>query len=46
LIAHDNGYVELYDHTSAAAESRNIAEENPALVEALQTRLQARLKRK
>ncbi len=43
LIVHKDGHAELYDHTSAEKETRNIAETNPALVEELKTRLQARL---
>ena len=45
LIAHDDGYAELYDHTSSATETKNIAQENPALAESLRTRLEARMNR-
>ena len=45
LIAHKNGYAELYDHTSAEKETRNIAEANPDLVERLLKRLEERLAR-
>jgi iduronate 2-sulfatase len=43
LIVHDDGYVELYDHTSAAKETRNMAESDPSLVKQLTIRLQDRL---
>ncbi len=43
LIVHKNGHTEVYDHTSAEKETRNVAEANPALVEDLLTRMQARL---
>jgi iduronate 2-sulfatase len=45
LILHRDGYAELYDHTSAAGETKNIAEENPELVEELSARLTERLNR-
>jgi iduronate 2-sulfatase len=45
LIVHSDGHAELYDHTSAEKETRNIAEANPALVEDLRTRLRERLDR-
>jgi len=32
LIVHKKGAVELYDHTSAAGETRNVAAEHPAVV--------------
>ena len=35
LIQHKDGYVELYDHTSPAKETRNIAEKNPEMVKKL-----------
>jgi len=43
LIVHNNGHVELYDHTSAEKETKNIADANPALAEKLLTRLKERL---
>ena len=43
LILHKDGYAELYDHTSAEKETRNIAQAHPALVEELSTYLQKRL---
>ncbi len=44
LIVHKkDGYVELYDHTSEAGETVNVAEANPELVEALKAQLAARL---
>ncbi len=45
LILHASGHAELYDHTSAAKETVNVAEANPVLVESLSTRLQKRLSR-
>jgi iduronate 2-sulfatase len=45
LILHKNGYAELYDHTSADKETKNVAEANPALVKDLSTYLQKRLNR-
>ena len=43
LIVHDDGYVELYDHTSAEKETTNIAVESPAVVGRLQSILEERL---
>ncbi len=43
LIVHKNGHAELYDHTSAEKETKNIAEAHPALVKELKNRLQVRL---
>ncbi len=43
LIAHKGGHVELYDHQSADAETRNIAEEHPGIVAQLTRQLQRRL---
>ena len=45
LILYDDGYAELYDHTSAAKETKNVAEANASLVKQLTTRLQDRLDR-
>ncbi|MEO9512225.1 MAG: sulfatase [Flavobacteriaceae bacterium] len=39
LIQHENGEVELYDHSTEEKETRNIAEANPDLVKALQSQL-------
>lgn len=44
LIFHKDGHAELYDHTSPEKESKNIADENPALVKQLRAQLEARLK--
>ena len=35
LILHADGFVELYDHTSAEKETNNVAEEQPEVVQAL-----------
>lgn len=43
LILHNDGYAELYDHTSAARETINIAESNALLVKQLTVILQDRL---
>ena len=44
LILHKDGYAELYDHTSPAGETQNIAEENPDEVKALSALIEARIK--
>lgn len=44
LVAHDKGYLELYDHRSAAAETENIAESNPELAAQLLREINARLR--
>ena len=43
LIAHTDGYVELYDHTSTAGETANIAADHPKLVQELVETLNKRL---
>ena len=43
LILHKDGYVELYDHTSEAQETHNIADSEAFLVEQLSDRLRERL---
>jgi iduronate 2-sulfatase len=45
LIAHPDGHIELYDHTSDAGETENVADQNPQLVEQLSTMLRQRLQR-
>ncbi|QDS96842.1 sulfatase [Adhaeretor mobilis] len=45
LIVHNDGSSELYDHTSAAKETKNIAANEPELVESLKERLRERLGR-
>jgi iduronate 2-sulfatase len=42
LILHNDGHVELYDHMSPEAETKNTAENNPALVEALSSQLKTK----
>ncbi|MFT7633308.1 MAG: iduronate 2-sulfatase [Mariniblastus sp.] len=42
LIHHKDGYNELYDHTSPAGETKNIANEHPPLVQQLIKRLNDR----
>ncbi|MBB4079680.1 iduronate 2-sulfatase [Lewinella aquimaris] len=43
LTLHDDGFVELYDHTTAGKETVNVAEENPEVVESLRLELRKRL---
>jgi iduronate 2-sulfatase len=43
MILHKDGFVELYDHSSAEKETRNIAPGNEALVTRLSMRLSRRL---
>jgi iduronate 2-sulfatase len=45
LIMHNDGYAELYDHYSVEKETKNVAEEHPAVVDQLAERLRRRLKR-
>ena len=44
MILHKDGYVELYDHHGEARETRNVAAQNPALVEKLRKVLDAKMK--
>lgn len=43
LIVHRDGYAELYDHTSPERETRNLADEQPELVQQLLTQLNQRV---
>ncbi len=43
LIVHQDGFVELYDHTSPAGETENVAPENPDLVQQLLAKLDSRV---
>ncbi|MFK7822029.1 MAG: iduronate-2-sulfatase, partial [Planctomycetaceae bacterium] len=43
LIRHKNDYVELYDHSTKAAETKNVADANPDVVKSLGRLLQDRL---
>ncbi len=43
LIVHEDGYLELYDHTSKEGETKNIAETNPKIAQELLARIQWRL---
>lgn len=43
LILHKDGYAELYDHTSAAKETKNVAEAHAEIVEQLTILLKSRL---
>ncbi|MEC5129644.1 sulfatase [Verrucomicrobiales bacterium BCK34] len=42
LIAHQGGHYELYDEVGPDGETRNIAAQNPAVVEALAAKIEAR----
>ncbi|MCA9177640.1 MAG: sulfatase [Planctomycetales bacterium] len=44
LIAHKDGYHELYDHRSPAGETANVAAQHPDLVEQLEKQLRHRLR--
>ncbi len=44
MITHKDGHVELYDHDSAAQETRNVAADHPEVVESLRARIEQRLK--
>lgn len=44
LTLHKDGFVELYDHTTADKETKNIADKHLDLVEALKYKLKAKLK--
>lgn len=43
LTLHKDGFVELYDHTTAEKETKNIAKEYPEIVEKLKNTLKTRL---
>lgn len=43
MIAHRDGHVELYDHSSPAKETENVADQHPKLVQDLLDRLNKRL---
>jgi len=43
LIVHKNGTVELYDHTTPEQETRNVADDNPEMVQTLKSKLEKRL---
>ncbi|NKI27992.1 sulfatase [Arenibacter sp. 6A1] len=45
MIFHKDGFVELYDHTTAEGETKNIADQQSAVVQELKQALQANLKR-
>ena len=45
LIVHRDGFTELYDHTTQAGETRNVAAAHPELVENLRAQLTRRLGR-
>jgi iduronate 2-sulfatase len=44
LILHDDGFVELYDHTTAEGETINVADKHPELVKELKQALKSKLK--
>lgn len=43
MILHQDGFVELYDHTTAEKETKNVAVKYPKLVEELKNALNTRL---
>ena len=43
LIAHKNGHLELYDHSTSEGETQNIAEAQPELAKKLAAQLESRL---
>ena len=43
LIMHRDGFAELYDHTTKAGETKNVADDNPKLVKSLGEQLTKRL---
>jgi iduronate 2-sulfatase len=43
LISHPDGHIELYDHTSAEKETRNVAAEHPERIQQLLAQLKERL---
>jgi len=43
LSLHKSGFVELYDHTTAEKETKNVADKHPELVEKLKSALKAKL---
>lgn len=45
MTAHHNGAVELYDHTTPAKETRNVAADHPEVVAQLKEAMAAKLKR-
>jgi len=44
LIAHNDGYIELYDHRTLEGETRNVADEQPEVVAELKTKIKKRFK--
>ncbi len=43
MTLHKDGFVELYDHTTAENETKNVADKHPELIEELKNLLKARL---
>jgi iduronate 2-sulfatase len=43
MTLHKDGFVELYDHTTAESETKNVADKHPELVEELKQALQSKL---
>jgi iduronate 2-sulfatase len=46
LITHEDGTIELYDHRSPDGETKNIAQQQPGLVNELSQKLNSRLNAK
>ncbi len=45
LVLHQDGYVELYDHTSPEKETRNVADAHPGIVRKMKASLEKQLNR-
>jgi iduronate 2-sulfatase len=43
MILHEDGFVELYNHTTAEKETKNIADEYPELVEELKQEIKVKM---
>jgi iduronate 2-sulfatase len=43
MVLHKDGYVELYDHRTAAKETKNIADQYPEVVHSLKQMMEAKL---
>jgi iduronate 2-sulfatase len=42
MIAHEDGFIELYDHRTLAGETHNVADEQPEVVKNLLAKIEAR----
>ena len=46
MIAHTDGYIELYDHRTLEGETRNVADQQPEVVAQLKAKIEKRFKNK